>query len=135
MNKDIKEKSASFVDAMINNSGLSDLTDYQTILLYLGQAEGDIDNLIQHWNEALMRLQKLPDECDHLECTEHECIGWINGLQVAKRYITLMKYEPTFLETTERKIHNKEALRLQKIRDKRRRKKNKGKNATKNKSK
>jgi len=135
MKEEIKKTSASFVDVMINHSGLANLTDHETLLLYLGNAEGDIDNLLQHWNEALQRLRKLPDECSHLECTEDECIGWINGLQVAKRYITLFKYEPKFLETTERKIHNKAALKDQKKRDARRRKRNKVKNKAGNKGK
>lgn len=128
MNEEIKKQSASFVDAMLSQSGLADMDDFQTLTIFLVNAAADVDNLIQHWNEALQRLRKLPDECDHLECTEDECIGWINGLQIAKRYVTLLKYQPTFLETTARKIHNKEALRLQKIRDEKRRKRNRAKN-------
>lgn len=120
----------SFVDAMIKTSGMADLDDHQTMLLYLSNARADLDNLIQHWNEALMRLRETPDECDHLECTEDECIGWINGLQIAKLYLNFMDYKPIFLETTARKIHNAEALKLQK-----KRKKNKAKNKAKNKGK
>lgn len=115
---------------LIAKSGFTDCSDHEKLIIYFEGAKLDLDDLIQYWNESLMRWRKNPELCDLKECSEDECIGMLNGLQVAKKYITTGNYKPTFLETTVRKLHNEEMRRKEKAANRRKAKKkskNKGK--------